>query len=326
MDEETLFSKPLIPCAPDGDYSGLARHEWVSLGSTGLKIGDRLIDPAYIEQLSSHGQVLKARYMAAGEKWAEECFFMPGIRSSATAKSLQDVVAKALALWAGRLGTATGSVKAEAPTLTIPEPSASSGSNRSTGRTRVDLHTAKVAFPPVCPVCGRGASHVSARNVSSGDNERGMWLVPVCGSHEVGDSIRVEYWRANATEVSFSFSSADYARAFAEANDPATLESQTAVRRQAATDREFVMYNYAVSAIAFSALLRSRVYAVRPGESKTRPGWRYSLLTALFGWWSLAGILHSLTALKRNSRGGIDVTRLARRALSGQAVTAYGAS
>jgi hypothetical protein len=149
-----------------------------------------------------------------------------------------------------------------------------------------------------------------------------MWLVPVCDEHEVGDSIRVEKWRANATDVAFSFTRPDYARDFARANQ--VNRDGRPRGGHIAEGRRFIMYNYVVSAIHFSALLNSRVFALREGESRVVPGLRYSLLTAILGWWALAGIPFTIVALSRNFKGGIDVTDRARAALAGEAVSAYG--
>ncbi|MBZ0113006.1 MAG: hypothetical protein K8J08_11125 [Thermoanaerobaculia bacterium] len=143
--------------------------------------------------------------------------------------------------------------------------------------------------------------------------------MPVCERHEVADSIRLEKWRANATELAFSFSQSDYARHFSWAN-----ENNDSGGREMPSGRRFIVYSYVFSAVYFSASLRSRVFAIGEVDSRVVPGIRYSLLTFITGWWAVAGIFLSIDALAQNFRGGTDVTDLARRAFEGVPVSAYG--
>jgi hypothetical protein len=325
MSEKPFLSRRLIPCAPDGEYSGFVFRSRVSLTRAGVHLRGVVIDPAYIEELVAYGPVLKVRYVTSSGAPAESYFRYSTFLGKTAANTLRDAVRAARAAWAGRIGSAVKARPVPAPAISYPEPT--STDVRSGQRVHVALHSEKVAFPSLCPICGRSASQVSIRNVSAGDNERGMWFVPVCDEHQVGDSIRVEKWRANATDVAFSFANPDYAREFARANERANQVNRDGRPRgggHIADGRRFIMYNYVVSAIHFSALLNSRVFCLREGESRAVPGLRYSLLTAILGWWSLAGIPFTITALSRNFKGGIDVTDRARAALAGEAVSAYG--
>lgn len=320
-----FFSQRLIPCAPDGEYSDFTFRRRVTLDRDGIHLGKTLIDPAYVEEVLSYGPVLKVRYGTSAGTPAESYFLYRTFLSKKAARALRAAVATATASWSGRRGSALRSVPVSAPSITVTHTEAET---RRTGqRIHVTLASAKAAFPPVCPVCVGSVAHVAALHVSAGGNERGMWLVPVCGAHDILDAIRLERWRANATEIAFSFSNADYARQFCRINDrrdqpPRWHES--AARLELAQGLRFVTYSYVVSAVYVSVVLHSRVFALGNAQSRLLPGLRYSLLTLCTGWWALPGLFLSIGAIIRNCRGGLDVTDRAMRALAGEPVTAYG--
>lgn len=68
-----------------------------------------------------------------------------------------------------------------------------------------------------------------------------------------------------------------------------------------------VAYSEVISALMLSA----RAYRVKwvPSEKeRVSSGVLSSVLTAMLGWWALAGPLWSITALIWNCRGGVDIT------------------
>lgn len=320
--DKPFFSKRLIACAPDGRFAAFSFRKRVVLSREGLRLGGVLIDPVYIEDLVAYGQVLRVRYATSSGSRAEQCFVYRTFLAKTGAASLRDAVQRASREWAGRTGAAVQAIPLPRPEIQMSVPSI--GAKGSDSRTRVALSTAKVAFPTICPVCCRTAVHVSVCNVSAGGAERGMWLVPVCDEHQIGDALRVERWRANGTEVAFSFAEPDYARQFARANDSTELKPNSAPGAAASDGRSFVMYKYVFSLLYFSAMLSSRVIAIRAGGSRLVPGLKYSALTAVTGWWAIPGLIFTIRALVCNFKGGVDVTPLARQALAGTAVSAYG--
>jgi len=77
-----------------------------------------------------------------------------------------------------------------------------------------------------------------------------------------------------------------------------------------------IAYSEVLSAIMFSA----RSYTVRwvaSPEMRISAGVPSTIVTALFGWWSIFGPYRSITALIWNRRGGVDVTDALLRAHPG---------
>lgn len=72
---------------------------------------------------------------------------------------------------------------------------------------------------------------------------------------------------------------------------------------------KFVMFEYIISLLVVSSKQWSGVYFVPAGESAANKGMSYTLLTLLFGWWSLWGFFWTLEALFLNLGGGKDVTQ-----------------
>ncbi len=71
----------------------------------------------------------------------------------------------------------------------------------------------------------------------------------------------------------------------------------------------FVVFQYCVSPIVFSLKWPSRAYLIRKDDSVVARSFFPSLVSALFGWWSLpSGPGNAYDSLKINLRGGLDVT------------------
>ncbi|MBC7949386.1 MAG: hypothetical protein H7Y42_15980 [Chitinophagaceae bacterium] len=71
----------------------------------------------------------------------------------------------------------------------------------------------------------------------------------------------------------------------------------------------FVYYAWTISAIILTFKRTSGVYMVHAGESKTSKGYRFTLLSFLFGWWGIpSGPKHTLASIRTNLKGGKDVT------------------
>jgi hypothetical protein len=71
----------------------------------------------------------------------------------------------------------------------------------------------------------------------------------------------------------------------------------------------FVYYQYVISIVVLTFRRTSDLEFVPAGESVASHGWRYSLVTALFGWWGIPwGVIRTPQALNCNLHGGIDVT------------------
>jgi hypothetical protein len=71
----------------------------------------------------------------------------------------------------------------------------------------------------------------------------------------------------------------------------------------------FIFFDYTISAIIVSYRRNSPVFFLKPGESVTRKGLLYALLSLLFGWWSFpSGLVSTPAAIARTLRGGHDIT------------------
>ncbi|HWZ56111.1 MAG TPA: hypothetical protein VNZ63_08575 [Verrucomicrobiae bacterium] len=79
----------------------------------------------------------------------------------------------------------------------------------------------------------------------------------------------------------------------------------------------FVVFQYCVSVLILSFKRSSPIYFVRSGENPAGKGIRYTLLTAVAGWWGIPwGPIFSVQTIYRNLSGGKDVTNEVTAALA----------
>jgi hypothetical protein len=84
----------------------------------------------------------------------------------------------------------------------------------------------------------------------------------------------------------------------------------------------FVVYQYCVSLLIVTFRRSSPPQFVPAGESPAKVGLRWTLLTALVGWWGFPfGLIWTPVAIYKNLNGGIDVTRQILASLPGAVVT-----
>lgn len=82
---------------------------------------------------------------------------------------------------------------------------------------------------------------------------------------------------------------------------------------------KFVVYTYCFSIILVTFRRSSNIYFIRADEGSVTKGLKYTLLTALFGWWGIPwGPIYSIGAFITNFRGGKDITNEVLATLSGQ--------
>ena len=85
----------------------------------------------------------------------------------------------------------------------------------------------------------------------------------------------------------------------------------------------FVVFQYCVSVLILSFKRSSPIYFVRSGENPAGKGIRYTLLTAVAGWWGIPwGPIFSVQTIYRNLSGGKDVTNEVTAALASPAAPA----
>jgi len=71
----------------------------------------------------------------------------------------------------------------------------------------------------------------------------------------------------------------------------------------------FVYFEYCVSLLFITLKKTSGVYLLRAGENPALRGAPYTCCTLLLGWWGIPfGPKHSLAAIRKNLKGGNDVT------------------
>ena len=71
----------------------------------------------------------------------------------------------------------------------------------------------------------------------------------------------------------------------------------------------FVIFHYCISLIVVTFFRSSNIYFLRAGESASPHSGRYSVLSAVLGWWGLPwGLIRTMQALTTNANGGLDVT------------------
>lgn len=82
---------------------------------------------------------------------------------------------------------------------------------------------------------------------------------------------------------------------------------------------KFVIYTYCFSVVLMTFRRSSGIYFIKAGEGSVKKGLKYTLLTALVGWWGIPwGPIYSIGAFITNFKGGKDVTNEVLAALSNQ--------
>ena len=89
------------------------------------------------------------------------------------------------------------------------------------------------------------------------------------------------------------------------------LEDRTVAQVEAeiAQGAHFVVYQWCASFLILTIKRGSDVHYIAPGRSRVTPGWEFTLITFLVGWWGIPwGPIYSIQSLITNFRGGRDVT------------------
>lgn len=71
---------------------------------------------------------------------------------------------------------------------------------------------------------------------------------------------------------------------------------------------KFVVFEYCISPLVVTLRYTSNVHFIEAGEVGWIKGIRYSIISLLFGWASIFGIVHTIQCLYVNFRGGRDIT------------------
>ncbi|NOU81864.1 hypothetical protein GC101_23665 [Paenibacillus sp. LMG 31459] len=72
---------------------------------------------------------------------------------------------------------------------------------------------------------------------------------------------------------------------------------------------KFVIYTYCFSVILMTFRRSSNIYFIRADENAVAKGLKFTLLSAVVGWWGIPwGPIYTIGALITNLRGGKDVT------------------
>lgn len=81
------------------------------------------------------------------------------------------------------------------------------------------------------------------------------------------------------------------------------------LQREAEKGARFVYYSYTLSFIIVTLRKTSGVYLIKAGENAVQRGFRFTLLSLLFGWWGIPfGPKFTLQSIRVNRKGGNDVT------------------
>ena len=72
---------------------------------------------------------------------------------------------------------------------------------------------------------------------------------------------------------------------------------------------KFVVFEYCVSPIIVTLDYDSNIHFIDTNEDTRNLGIRYSIISLLFGWESLFGLIHTIRCLTVNFRGGKDITQ-----------------
>jgi hypothetical protein len=89
----------------------------------------------------------------------------------------------------------------------------------------------------------------------------------------------------------------------------------------------FIVYQYCISMVFLTLKRPSKVVIVRPGESRVTKSLRFTLLSAVLGWWGIPwGPIYTIQSLWVNLKGGKDITDGIMQALNRQAGKATAAA
>lgn len=81
------------------------------------------------------------------------------------------------------------------------------------------------------------------------------------------------------------------------------------LEREAERGARFVYYTYTLSFLLVTFKRTSGVYMIRGNENAVSKGNRFTLLSALFGWWGIPfGPKYTIESIRTNLKGGKDVT------------------
>lgn len=72
---------------------------------------------------------------------------------------------------------------------------------------------------------------------------------------------------------------------------------------------KFVVFEYCISPIIVTLDYDSNIHFIEPNGETRNLIFRYSIISLLFGWESLFGVIHTIRCLTVNFRGGKDVTQ-----------------
>lgn len=81
------------------------------------------------------------------------------------------------------------------------------------------------------------------------------------------------------------------------------------LQQEADNGARFVYFQYAISIIAVTFRKTSGVYMIKKGESVSKRGMPFTIISVLFGWWGIPyGPKYTLESIRVNQKGGKDVT------------------
>lgn len=327
LPERPFFSASLLVTAPDGTYGGLRKSQHVAAYEDRLEINGVRIGYAYLAALRAFGNVLHVAYVASDGRRVEQYFryntFLAKTGATELAEMVQRVAAAKTAL------DRAAAWKSEAPPVKKPL-QAEMLPPADNGWQPVAVYSSFLAFPAVCPVCVRAAEAMVAMRPLLGAS--GAWLVPVCEAHqdEASKYLTIYNWEASKARSELLAWNRDYAKELLIVNsgdDPERVKRQANASPLLVDIRNgvrLVQFQYVYALIALSVMVPSKVHVIRPEESGHSLAWKYSLLTALTGWWSFVGPFWTIACIIRNFRGGIDLTDTAAAVLSGTAMATGG--
>lgn len=81
------------------------------------------------------------------------------------------------------------------------------------------------------------------------------------------------------------------------------------IQAEIARGARFVAYQWCLSLLIVTLKRRTRIHYLKPGETGFGPGFLWSALSLVGGWWGFPwGPIYTIGSLWTNARGGIDVT------------------
>lgn len=341
-----FFSKSMLRTDPNGNYEAFSGADRVSAYEDRIQIGKLQIPYSDLIELRLFDNVLHIVFATPDGRRNERYFKYDSFLPGRDRKLLNELLSRVTAIMEANPAARHAGAASPQPSATASQPSnkgilpapkvasiaeplrGAEPMGETRGRHSVGVFSSIISFPPICPTCCAPAETIMTIPRPSGtmSMESSNWLVPVCDQHRHKTAaIYAQQRKSPADPWVFSFADPSYASDFLDLNDtpiesresPDALDSPLYKKLESGV--RYVAFQYAIGMIYVSLSQTSPVYEIKPNGGTLLRSLPYSFLSLLLGWWSFpVGPIFTISALVRNTRGGIDLTEAVRATMLGK--------